>query len=135
MNITFPFSGEIFSLCSAIFWALAVIFLKQAGEKIHPIALNLFKNALGVFLISLTLVIIGNPLFSPYEEVFSNEDYFRMIISGVIGMGIADIIFLHSLNIIGAGISALVDTVFSPFVIFFAYILLGEYFLPPVLKK
>ena len=130
MNVTFPFAGEIFSLFSAIFWALAVIFLKQAGEKIHPIALNLFKNALGVLLISLTLVIIGNPFFSPYEEVFSNEDYFRMIISGVIGMGIADIIFLHSLNIIGAGISALVDTVYSPFVIFFAYILLGEHLAP-----
>ena len=130
MNITFPFSGEIFSLCSAIFWALAVIFLKQAGEKIHPIALNLFKNALGVFLISLTLVIIGDPIIFPYKEVFSNEDYFRMFISGVIGMGIADIIFLHSLNIIGAGISALVDTVYSPFVIFFAYILLGEHLAP-----
>ena len=41
-------------------------------------------------------------------------------------MGLADIIFLHSLNIIGAGISALVDTVYSPFVILFAYLLLGE---------
>ena len=44
----------------------------------------------------------------------------------IIGLGFADIIFLHSLNIIGAGISALVDTVYSPFVILFAYFLLGE---------
>jgi len=130
LNITFPFAGEIFSLFSAVSWALAVIFFKQAGEKIHPIALNLFKNGLGVFLIAITLAIMGSPIVFPYEDAFSREDCFRMIVSGIIGMGIADIIFLHSLNIIGAGISALVDTVYSPFVIFFAYILLGEHLAP-----
>ena len=41
-------------------------------------------------------------------------------------MGLADIIFLHSLNIFGAGISALVAIVYSPIVILFLYFLLGE---------
>ena len=130
MNITFPLAGEIFSLCSAVFWALAVIFFKQAGEKIHPIALNLFKNGLGVILFTITLLFLGESIIAPEEVVLTNEDYFRLIVSGIIGMGIADIIFLHSLNIIGAGISALVDTVYSPFVIFFAYIFLGEHLSP-----
>ena len=74
MNITFPFSGEIFSLCSAIFWALAVIFLKQAGEKIHPIALNLFKNGLGVILFTITLLFLGESIIAPEEVVLTNED-------------------------------------------------------------
>ena len=112
------------SLSSAVFWALAVVMMKRVGEKIHPVALNLFKNATGAILIGITLFIIGEPLIN--TEFVTREDYIRLIASAIIGMGLADIIFLHSLNIIGAGISALVGTVYSPFVILFAYLLLGE---------
>ena len=98
--------------------------MKRVGEKVHPVALNLFKNTLGAILIGITLVIIGEPLIS--SGFVTGEDYMRLIISGIIGIGLADILFLHSLNIIGAGISALVGTVYSPFVILFAYLLLGE---------
>ena len=124
MQISFPYAGEVFSLCSAVFWALAVVMMKSIGEKVHPVALNLFKNTLGAILIGLTLVIIGEPLINP--GFITREDYIRLFISGIIGIGLADILFLHSLNIIGAGISALVDMVYSPFVILFAYLLLGE---------
>ena len=124
MNITFAYAGEIFSLCSAVFWALAVVMMKKIGKKIHPVSMNLFKNMMGAILISFTLYIMGEPLLN--SEFVDKEDYLRLIISGIIGIGLADIIFLHSLNIIGAGISALVDTVYSPFVILFAYILLDE---------
>ena len=112
------------SLLSAVFWALEVVMMKRVGEKIHPIAINQFKNATSVILISMTLYIIGEPLINP--GFVTREDYIRLIASAIIGMGLADIIFLHSLNIIGAGISALVGTVYSPFVILFAYLLLGE---------
>tara|TARA_Y100000031_G_scaffold61673_1_gene69557 strand:- start:19 stop:942 length:924 start_codon:yes stop_codon:yes gene_type:complete len=126
LNLSFfPYAGEILSLSSAIFWALAVVMMKKVGEKVHPVALNLFKNTLGAILIGITLIIIGEPLINP-GFVITREDYIRLIASAIIGMGLADIIFLHSLNIIGAGISALVDTVYSPFVILFAYLLLGE---------
>jgi len=124
LNITFEYAGELLSLCSAVFWALAVVMMKKVGDTIHPVAMNLFKNIIGIVLIGLTLNILGEPLLNP--GFVEKEDYFRLIISGIIGIGIADIIFLHSLNIIGAGISAIVDTVYSPFVILFAYVLLGE---------
>ena len=130
MNAIFLYTGEILSLLSAVFWALAVVFLKRVGEKIHPIGVNLFKNCLGAIFLAITLLVLGEPLLYPIGGIFTNEDYLRMIVSGIIGMGIADIIFLHSLNIIGAGITALVDTVYSPFVIFFAYIFLGEHLSP-----
>ena len=98
-----------------MFWALAVVMMKWVGEKVHPVVLNLFKNTLGAILIGFTLIVIGEPLISP--GFVAREDYTRLIISGIIGIGLADILFLHSLNIIGAGISALVNTVYSPFVI------------------
>ena len=53
------------SLSSAVFWALAVVIMKRVGEKIHPVAINLFKNATGIILFSMTLYIIGKPLLNP----------------------------------------------------------------------
>ena len=93
MNMIFPYTGEVFSLASAVFWALAVVFLKRVGEKIHPIGVNLFKNCLGAILLAITLLVFGEPLLYPIGGIFTNEDYLRMIASGIIGMGIADIIF------------------------------------------
>ena len=117
--------GEVLSLFSAFFWSCAVIIFKQIGDKVSPIIINTFKNLLNVFLIFLTIILLGqNPFTIP--DIFTKNDIIVLIISGMIGLGIADILFLKSLNIVGAGISALVDIMYSPFVLFFAFILLGE---------
>ena len=117
--------GEICSLLSAIFWALAIIIFKKIGDRVSPIIINPIKNTIGLLLFLLTFIIMGIPLLPSPQ--FSNTDLLLLSISGMIGIGIADIIFLHSLNILGAGISAIVDTVYSPFVILFAFIILGEH--------
>ena len=119
-----PYMGEICSLLSAIFWALAIIIFKKIGNRVSPMVINPVKSIIGLLLFILTCLIMGVPLMP--NSQFSNTDFLILSISGIIGIGIADIIFLHSLNILGAGISAIVDTVYSPFVILFAFILLGE---------
>ena len=119
------YMGEICSLLSAIFWALAIIIFKKIGDRVSPIIINPIKNTIGLLLFLLTFIIMGIPLLP--NPQFSNTDLLLLSISGMIGIGIADIIFLHSLNILGAGISAIVDTVYSPFVILFAFIILGEH--------
>ncbi|MBT6869895.1 MAG: DMT family transporter [Candidatus Marinimicrobia bacterium] len=119
-----PYMGEICSLLSAIFWALAIIIFKKIGDRVSPMVINPVKSIIGLLLFMLTCLIMGVPLIP--DAQFSNSDLLILSISGIIGIGIADIIFLHSLNILGAGISAIVDTVYSPFVILFAFIILGE---------
>jgi drug/metabolite transporter (DMT)-like permease len=116
--------GEICSLLSAVFWALAIIIFKKIGDRVSPMVINPVKSTIGLLLFILTYIILDIPL-TPNAQ-FSNTDLITLAISGIIGIGIADIIFLHSLNILGAGISAIVDTVYSPFIILFAFIILGE---------
>jgi len=125
---TIPYIGEICSLLSAVFWALAIIIFKKIGDRVSPMVINPIKSIIGLFFITLTCLIIGISLYP--DPQFSTTDLFILSISGMIGIGIADIIFLHSLNILGAGITAIVDTVYSPFVIFFAFIILGESLTP-----
>jgi drug/metabolite transporter (DMT)-like permease len=52
--------------------------------------------------------------------------YFLMAISGILGIGISDTLFFQSLNLLGASRSAIVDCLYSPFIIVFSYFLLGE---------
>ncbi len=129
MNIVLPSfpepevdMGEVFALTTAVFWAFAVILFKKSGEKVPPFALNFFRVGVGSFLFILTFIVTREPLFG----VAPLKDYLILTISGVIAIAIADTFFHMCLNTVGAGINALVDTLYSPSIIFFAYFLLGE---------
>ncbi|RKZ32693.1 hypothetical protein DRQ33_05445 [bacterium] len=114
--------GEILSLSSAIIWALAVILFKKSGEKVHPIALNLFKSALAFILYIPTMLIFGEPIF---RQVSGNE-YILFVASGIIGVGIADTLFFLALNKLGASMNAVIGCVYSPLIILFSTIFIGE---------
>jgi len=125
-----PFIGEILSLASAMVWGLSVVFFKKIGERVSPVALNPFKNLVGMILFLITIICLRQPILQPIAQAGSPGltlmDYFLLVISGVVGIGIADTIFFMSLNRLGAGISAIVDSAYSPMVIIFAYIFVGE---------
>ncbi|MCB0327288.1 MAG: DMT family transporter [Bdellovibrionales bacterium] len=119
---TLPFFGEFLALSNAILWSIAVIILKKAGLYVRPIALNLFKLCIGFSFLMLTLLMMGQELFleAPWQ------DYFLFCISGIMGIAIADTLFLKALNILGASRIALVDCLYSPFIMVFSYFILGE---------
>ena len=122
MNISSSFLGEASALLTAIVWAIAVILFKKSGESVHPIALNLFKNLLAILLILPTMWLMGSTLF---RSVPAGE-YLLLIASGAIGIGLADSMFLKSLNLLGAGLTAIVDYLYSPFIIGLSMLWLGE---------
>ncbi|MBN1231785.1 MAG: EamA family transporter [Candidatus Coatesbacteria bacterium] len=114
--------GEYLSFLAAIFWAIAIIFFKKSGEKVHPIALNIFKNSFSFILFIFTILIMK-------EELLINlplRDYIMLMISGVMGIAIGDTLFFKSLNYLGAGLSSIVICLYSPFVIVFSILLLHE---------
>jgi len=117
-----PYIGEILSLLTAIFWAVAVILFKKSGEKVHPLGLNLFKNAMGFLLLLVTLAVFKKALF----HQVSLADYGLLMLSGAIGIGIGDTLLFACLNLIGAGLTAIVDCLYSPFIITFSILFLGE---------
>ena len=114
--------GEVMALATAITWAFAVILFKKSGEKVHPIGLNQFKNLLALLLLIPTMLIMSRS-FLPSASV---TDYAVLLASGALGIGLADTLFFHSLNILGAGRSAIVDCLYSPFIIGLSLVWLGE---------
>jgi len=116
--------GKLFALLCAVLWAVAVILFKKSGEKLSPIALNLYKTSVALIMI-LPLVIIENLFFHSINEL-SLYDYISLIASGIIGIAIADSLFFKSLNVLGAGLTAIVDCVYSPMTILLAFVFLSE---------
>lgn len=114
--------GEIYALLTAVFWALAVIFFRVSGAKASPMSLNLFKNTVGFLLLILTLFFIGSIPHTPTRV----QDTIIFSLSGVLGVAIADNLFFQSLRILGASSTAILECLYSPSVVFFAFLLLGE---------
>lgn len=114
--------GEIFALSTAVTWSIAVILFKKSGEKVPPFALNFFRVAVSSLLFVLMFVIIRKPLLG----VAPLKDYLILIASGVIAIAISDTLFHMCLNRVGAGLNAIIDGLYSPSIVFFAWLLIGE---------
>ena len=118
----FPYEGEIYSVVCAIVWALALVLFKLSGERVPPLALNLFKNAVAVALFAVTLV----ALRMDFTPDVGARNYILLAVSGMFGLAIADTLYFRSLNTLGAGLLSIVACLYSPSVIFFSVIFLKE---------
>lgn len=118
--------GEFYALACALIWALAVIFIRQSGLTIPPLSLNLFRVSISSILLILTMAALGKPLVGSATW----QDVLILMASGVLAIAIADTLFHMCLNLVGAGINAIIDTLYSPFIVFFAFLLLGERLTP-----
>lgn len=120
--MTVPHLGEILSVAAALIWAGSVVLFRMSGRAIAPLALNFFKNIVAAILLSATLVVFRQSLVRDVPAL----DYAILALSGVLGIAVGDTLFFKSLNIVGAGLSQIVSLAYSPFVILFAFSLLGE---------
>jgi drug/metabolite transporter (DMT)-like permease len=114
------FGGEVFSLLTAIVWAVAMVLFKRSGDSIPPFALNLFRVGVSSVLFLVTL-----PFVSSLTQ-FSLRDFGVLAASGIIGIAISDTLFHRGLNLMGASTTGIVDCLYSPFVAIFAMWMLGE---------
>ena len=115
-------AGEFFAHLCSIIWACAVILFRKSGETMHPLALNLFKNVLAILLIIPTVWAFGEVLF--YDAPIGV--YFMLLASGVLGIGVGDTLFFKSLNMMGAGMWAIVSCLGSPIIITLSIVWIDE---------
>ncbi len=118
----FASMGETYALACALVWAFAVIFFRKSGETVAPFSLNLFRVTVSCVLFSLTMLILRRPLVIDVPL----HDYLILVASGVIAISLSDTLFHMCLNRVGAGLNAIVNTMYSPFIILYAFLMLGE---------
>lgn len=114
--------GELYSLAAALCWSLAVILLKKSGESLPPFALNLVKNLLCLAALGLTLLALGTGGWPGMPAL----PLALTLLSGALGIAVADTLYFRALNAIGAARMGVVGTAYSPSVILLAAVFLGE---------
>ncbi len=121
-----PYAGEISALLAPLAWSFAVILFRITGQRVSPIPLNLFKNILSLFLFVATAILTGQGVV---RDVPSSQ-IVLLVASGAIGIGISDTLFFMTLNRLGAGLQAIVNTSYSPSIILLSVLFLGEVLTP-----
>lgn len=115
--------GEAFALICAVMWATAVVLYKHVGESMSANTLNLVKNVLGVtLLVPTALFFEGTGMPS-----LTLSEWFVLAASGYLGIAVADTWYLMALRNLGAGRTAIIASLYSPFVVILSIIFLGEH--------
>ncbi len=129
--------GEILSLLCAFLWAIAVIYYKKAGDHFNAYEMNLFKSVF-VFALMVPTVIIADQLFTTTQNFnylhvsgflipeIKVSDLLIILSSGFVGIMLADMFYLRALQIIGASLTGITGSLYSPFVVGFSLLFLGE---------
>jgi drug/metabolite transporter (DMT)-like permease len=114
--------GELFSILSAAAWAMGVILYRRLGESLPPLQLNFLKNCL-VFMMLLPAIPLMHGVAIP---TFSSQQVLLSLLSGLIGIGLADTLYFRALNELGAGRMGILGNFYSPFVLLLSFIFLGD---------
>ncbi len=118
--------GEILAAASGLAWAVAVVLFRISGRRIHPVGLNLAKTVLALIVMVPTLLVLGQS-FAPAVPLSTTG---LLLLSGILGIAVSDTLFFYALNRLGAGLTAIVDCFYSPFVIALSFVLIGERLTP-----
>jgi drug/metabolite transporter (DMT)-like permease len=114
--------GQFFALASAFAWALAVVLLRLAGTALPAFELNLFKNVLGLVLVLLSIAVVQGLAWPE----FPLRDLAVALLSGYLGIAVADTWYLRALHDLGASRMGIVASMLSPFVILLSIGFLDE---------
>ena len=114
--------GETLSLLSAAVWAVGVILYRQLGATLPPLQLNLLKNTLVLGMVALSLPVLHG-LALPG---FTAAQLGLALLSGFIGIAVADTLYFRALNQLGAGRMGVLGNFYSPAVIVLSVLFLGE---------
>ena len=126
-----PLLGETCALLSAACWAFALVFFKLSGASVPPLSLSLFKNVVGIILLGATMAVqfrVGAEVGDGSTSItdLATADLYILMLSGVVGIGLADTLLFYSLNLIGVGLLTIMECVYTPSIILFAWFFLHE---------
>lgn len=114
--------GILGTLASSLFWAMAVILFRKSSDHVTAFGVNVGKNGVGILFFTATLLVLGIPL-TPSMPM---RDFLLLLLSGVVGIGLGDLLFMSSLKMLGAGLNAIVGCIYTPLMIVAGVVVFSE---------
>lgn len=115
------FKGELAALSAAFLWAIATVVWSNLGQRIPPLELNFLKGAIAIVFLGITIFLSENSL-----PAIDPMAFWLLLLSGVIGIAIADTALFAALNSLGARRTLLLKILTSPLVALIALVFLQE---------
>lgn len=101
--------GEIAAVSAAFLWAVASVIYSTFGRQVPALALNLGKGVIAILLLVITILAQG--LMAPQ---LAARDSLLLLLSGAIGIGFGDTVYLEALRYLGARQTLLLGTLAPP---------------------
>ncbi|NUP09112.1 MAG: DMT family transporter [Polyangiaceae bacterium] len=114
-------AGDAMAIGCALAWACAILVFRRIKD-VDAAALSLFKNFVATVLLLLTLALTGGSI----EWSRAPRDWILLSASGVLGLAIADTLFLAGLRRLDASVAAITDCAYAPTVVLLSAVVLGE---------
>jgi drug/metabolite transporter (DMT)-like permease len=114
--------GEQLALSAAFVWSVAVILIRLSGLELGALALTIFKSAVAALAFFITLPFLN----STSHPQLSWQDWSTLVVSGVLGISVADTMVVAALNRLGASLHALADCLYTPSMALMGYLLFAE---------
>lgn len=121
--------GKLCALLAAFCWACAVPVLQRGAKELHPIAACAIRNACGVFWLLVFLIPQDVPIRTAAESL-TVQQAALFLVSGVIGISLADTLFFLGARHLQVGVIGLTQTIYSPLVVFISCLVLHERMTP-----
>jgi drug/metabolite transporter (DMT)-like permease len=116
--------GIIAALGSAASWSVGALLFSQLGASLSSFAMTLVKGGVSVFLLGLMTLLLGE-----FSDI-GVQAYCYLVISGLLGIALADTFFFSALKELGPRAIVLLTTLGQVFTVVLAVILLGERLTP-----
>ena len=115
--------GEIAALFTAVFWTITSLAFESAGKKVGSLPVNLIRLVIAFILLGVYSWIVRG-VFIPVDATLYQWKW--LILSGIVGFVIGDLLLFQAYVVIGARISMLVMSLAPPFAAFVGWLVLGE---------
>lgn len=115
--------SELAALGAAVSWTISALFYRKALEGAKPISANIIRLAMTGGLLLLVVAIVGR---LGVLTGISMELFVLAAVSGIIGLGIGDTLYLVSLKSIGVSRAVPLTCIYPLFSLLWAVLVFGE---------
>lgn len=119
--------GELAALLTAVFWTVTSMAFESAGKKVGSLSVNFIRLALA-FLMYSVYTQFTRGMWFPFDAGL--ERWMWLILSGLVGFVIGDLMLFQAFVVVGARVSMLIMAMTPPFTAFISYFALGEVLSP-----
>lgn len=123
MGIIQNYLGEFAALATAFFWAITSTAFEHSAKKIGSLNLNLMRLLLGLVFLSIFTLLTRGMLF-PTDA--TRTEWFWLLLSGLVGIVIGDLLLVEAFVRIGSRISMLIYSSVPPLSAIMAWLFLSE---------